>query len=71
MERLTGLMEEVTEEEVATLPTGEPVALHPRMQDLTLKVILRTVFGLDPGPVSTRCGSGCRRCSSSATARSA
>lgn len=50
MERLTGLMEEVTAEEVAALPTGEPVALHPRMQELTLKVILRTVFGLDPGP---------------------
>ena len=49
MERLTGLMEEVTAEEVAALPRDEPVALHPRMQDLTLKVILRAVFGLDPG----------------------
>ncbi|HWP33230.1 MAG TPA: cytochrome P450, partial [Solirubrobacterales bacterium] len=49
MERLTGLMEEVAREEVAALPKGEPVALHPRMQDLTLKVILRAVFGLDPG----------------------
>jgi cytochrome P450 len=49
MERLTGLMEEVTREEVAGLPKGAPVALHPRMQDLTLKVILRAVFGLDPG----------------------
>jgi cytochrome P450 len=49
MERLTGLMEEVTAEEVAALPRDTPVALHPRMQDLTLKVILRAVFGLDPG----------------------
>ncbi|HET6997349.1 MAG TPA: cytochrome P450 [Solirubrobacterales bacterium] len=49
MERLTGLMEEVTAEEVAALPRETPVALHPRMQDLTLKVILRAVFGLDPG----------------------
>jgi cytochrome P450 len=49
MERLTGLMEEVTAEAVAALPREEPVALHPRMQDLTLKVILRAVFGLDPG----------------------
>jgi cytochrome P450 len=49
MERLAGLMEEVAREEVAALPKGEPVALHPRMQDLTLKVILRAVFGLDPG----------------------
>jgi cytochrome P450 len=49
MERLTGLMEEVTAEEVAALPREAPVTLHPRMQDLTLKVILRAVFGLDPG----------------------
>jgi len=49
MERLTGLMEEVTAEELAVLPRQAPVALHPRMQDLTLKIILRAVFGLDPG----------------------
>ncbi len=50
MERLTGLMEEVAAEEVAALPREAPVALHPHMQALTLKVILRAVFGLDPGP---------------------
>jgi cytochrome P450 len=50
MERLTGLIEEVAEAEVAALPKDTPVALHPRMQDLTLKVILRAVFGLEPGP---------------------
>jgi cytochrome P450 len=49
MERLAGLMEEVAAAEVADLPRGAPVALHPRMQDLTLKIILRAVFGLDPG----------------------
>jgi cytochrome P450 len=49
MERLTGLMEEVTAEEVAAIPRGTPLALHPRMQDLTLKIILRAVFGLAPG----------------------
>jgi cytochrome P450 len=49
MERLAGLLEEVTAEEVAALPRDTPVALHPRMQDLTLKVILRAVFGLEPG----------------------
>ena len=49
MERLTGLMEEVTAEEVAAIPRGVPLALHPHTQDLTLKVILRAVFGLDPG----------------------
>jgi cytochrome P450 len=49
MERLTGLMEEVTAAEIADLPRGVPVPLHPRMQDLTLRIILRAVFGLDPG----------------------
>jgi len=49
MERLTDLLTEVTAEEVAALPRNTPVELHPRMQDLTLKVILRAVFGLDPG----------------------
>jgi len=49
MERLTGLMEEVTAEELAGLPRDTAVELHPRMQDLTLKIILRAVFGLDPG----------------------
>jgi cytochrome P450 len=49
MERLTGLMEEVAAEEVAALPRRVPVALHPHMQELTLKIILRAVFGIDPG----------------------
>ena len=50
MERLTGLMEEVTERELAGWPTGEAMPLHPRLQALTLEIILRAVFGLDPGP---------------------
>jgi cytochrome P450 len=49
MDALTGLLEEVTERGVASWPLGEPVALHPRLQSLTLEVILRAVFGLDPG----------------------
>jgi cytochrome P450 len=49
MDRLSGLMEEVTSEELAQLPRGVPVELHPRMQDLTLRIILRAVFGLEPG----------------------
>ncbi len=50
MERLSGLMAEVAEREVASWPQGAPVELHPRMQRLTLEIILRAVFGLDPGP---------------------
>jgi cytochrome P450 len=49
MKRLAGLMEEVTEREVASWPRGEPVEMHPRMQHLTMEIILRAVFGLDPG----------------------
>jgi cytochrome P450 len=49
MERLSGVMEEVTAAEIAALPRGVPVPLHPNMQELTLKIILRAVFGLDPG----------------------
>jgi cytochrome P450 len=50
MERLQGLVTDVTEREVAAWPAGPPVALHPRLQRLTLEVILRAVFGLAPGP---------------------
>ena len=49
MQRLSGLMAEVAERQAAGWPRDEPVELHPRLQDLTLEVILRAVFGLDPG----------------------
>jgi cytochrome P450 len=49
MQRLSGLMAEVAEREVASWPAGVPIELHPRMQRLTLEIILRAVFGLDPG----------------------
>ena len=50
MERLSGLMAEVAEREVASWPRGARVELHPRMQRLTLEIILRAVFGLETGP---------------------
>ena len=37
MERLTRLVREVSEREVERWPTGEPLALHPRLQALTSK----------------------------------
>ncbi|MGZ8667565.1 MAG: cytochrome P450 [Solirubrobacterales bacterium] len=49
MERLRGLMEEVALAEVDRWPRGERVPLHPRLQALTLEVILRAVFGLGEG----------------------
>ena len=50
MQQLSDLVTEVTEREVAAWPTGSEVSLHPRLQGLTLEVILRAVFGMDPGP---------------------
>jgi cytochrome P450 len=49
MQRLSGLMAELAEREVASWPLEQPVALHPRVQRLTLEIILRAVFGLDRG----------------------
>jgi cytochrome P450 len=49
MQRLSGLMGELAEREVASWPTGEPTPLHGRLQRLTLEVILRAVFGLQRG----------------------
>src|ERR671924_513115 len=49
MQRLSGLMAEVAEREVADWPRDDAVVLHPRLQALTLEIILRAVFGLDSG----------------------
>jgi cytochrome P450 len=50
MGRLEGLVTEVTERELASWPRDRPISLHPRLQALTLEIILRAVFGLEPGP---------------------
>jgi cytochrome P450 len=49
MQRLAGLMVELAEAEVESWPRGEAIALHPRLQRLTLEIILRAVFGLERG----------------------
>ena len=49
MEQIAGAMAELTERELASWPREQPFALHPRLQRLTLEVILRTVFGLERG----------------------
>ena len=48
--RLAGLVGAVTEREIASWPTDAPLELHSGLQRLTLEVILRAAFGLDPGP---------------------
>jgi cytochrome P450 len=48
--RLTDVMAQVARDQVERWPRHEPVALHERLQALTLEIILRTVFGLEEGP---------------------
>lgn len=47
MQGLAGMMSELTERELASWPRDEPVVLHPRLQRLTLEIILRAAFGLE------------------------
>ncbi|HWO18039.1 MAG TPA: cytochrome P450 [Kofleriaceae bacterium] len=43
------IMREVTDQVIDGWPEGTPFPLHPPMQDITLDVILRTVFGVNEG----------------------
>jgi hypothetical protein len=49
MQQLSGLMVELAEREVAAWPREQTIELHPRLQRLTLEIILRVVFGLERG----------------------
>src|SRR5947209_188187 len=49
MQRLTGLMTELADREVASWPRDQALKLHPRLQRLMLEIILRAVFGLEQG----------------------
>jgi cytochrome P450 len=49
VDRYTELMAEATAREVARWPVGWAFALRPRMQAITLEVILRAVFGVREG----------------------
>jgi cytochrome P450 family 135 len=42
-------MTEIAEREIASWPTGTPYKLRPRMQAVTLEIILQTVFGVREG----------------------
>ena len=41
---------EIVDAEITRWAPGEPFAVHPRMQAITLEVILRVVFGVAQGP---------------------
>jgi cytochrome P450 family 135 len=44
------VVEELVDAEIDTWPLGAEFAIHPRMQAMTLEVILRVVFGIAEGP---------------------
>src|SRR3954463_12743797 len=46
----TALMRDTTRRAIAPLRPGQRLALHPLFQEITLKVIVRAVLGLDEGP---------------------
>ena len=51
-ERMLGyeqVMADVAAEEIERWPLGEPYAVRPAMQRITLEVIMRTVFGVQDG----------------------
>ena len=50
MQRFEQAMIAATDREIAAWPVGEPFAVLPSMQSLTLEVVMRAVFGFDPGP---------------------
>lgn len=43
-------MLDVTDDGIDALPVGVPFSLHAPMQDVTLRIIVRTIFGFDEGP---------------------
>jgi len=47
MRAYESVIAEATERAVARWPVGEPFALHPSMQSITLEVIVRAVFGVE------------------------
>ena len=49
VQRYSELIGEIAREEVARWPRGAPFALWPRMQAITLDVIVRVVFGIEQG----------------------
>jgi cytochrome P450 family 135 len=49
MQRYAELMAEIAGDEIERWPSGEPYRLRPRMQAITLEIILRAVFGLERG----------------------
>jgi cytochrome P450 len=52
VERYAEMITDVAEREIDGWPVGEPFALAPRMQAVTLKVIMGGIFGIEGTPVA-------------------
>jgi len=61
MQAYEATMAEIAAAEIERWPRGEPYALRPRMQALTLEIILATVFGLREGERMTALRDALRR----------
>ena len=53
VQRYVAMIADVAEQEIDRWPVSEPFALAPRMQAVTLEVIMRGVFGVGAGSVTT------------------
>jgi cytochrome P450 family 135 len=69
MQRYGELMARIAGEEIDRWPVGEPYRLRPRMQAMTLEIILRAVFGLEEGERLERLRSELRRLLDMVTSR--
>src|SRR5215208_2645365 len=61
MQAYREVMAEIASEEIDRWPADAPMRMRPRMQALTLEVILRAVFGVDKGERLTRLRDELRR----------
>lgn len=48
------LIREVADREIATWPTGRPFGLHPRLQRISLEVMLRAILGVEDETILAR-----------------
>ncbi len=61
IEQYTQMITEATEREIDGWPIGEPFALAPRMQAITLDVIMAGIFGIEGRPAPGTPEAGLRR----------
>jgi cytochrome P450 family 135 len=61
IDRYREIMRAATERAIAAWPAGEPFALRPHAQAITLEVIMRAVFGVEDAAAMARLGAPLRR----------